>query len=319
MIRGAPGAGAPDAPMQKVATMIRWCCAALFLALQGCASGAPAVAPSAPVPAADRAALASLAKGSAPLRIGPALSIQKVAPDTYVVVHEAGLAPANIAVARMPDGSLVLASSPYDTETTRALVRWLREAFHPPRMLTINTHFHPDGTAGNEAFREEGVETYASDLTQELIKSRGAEVREMTARAVGAPLREPMERTRTVPADHTFDAHQGLTLELGGETVQVIYPGPAHSPDNVVVFFPARRVLYAGDIARAAAAGLGYRGDANVQGWDSAVKKLEALAPLVVIPGHGAVGGPELLAHTEDLVRQATNPPQPQSPQAPRP
>ena len=278
--------------MRKVATTIRWCCAALLLSVQGCAT--PSVVP-----------------GAGPQRIGLALTIQKVAPDAYVVTHEAGIAPANIAAVRMPDGSLVLASSPYDTETTRAMVRWLREAFHPKRILAINTHFHPDGTAGNEAYQEEGVETYASDLTQELIGTKATEVRRMTARAVGAPLREPMERTRTVQAAHTFDARAGLTLELGGEQVQVIYPGPAHSPDNVAVFFPARRVLYGGDVVRAATAGLGYLGDAQVDGWEAAVKKLEALAPLVVIPGHGAPGGPELLTHTEDAARAATTPQSP--------
>lgn len=291
--------------MWKVATMIRWCCAALLVSLQGCAGGTAAAA------AVDRAALATLAPGSPPLRIAPALVMQEVAPDAYVVTHDAGIAPANIAAVRMPDGTLVLCSSPYDTQTTRAMVRWLREAFHPPRILAIDTHFHPDGTAGNEGYREEGVETYASDLTQELIGTRATEVRQMTARAVGAPLREPMERTRTVPAAHTFDANAGMTLELGGESVQVIYPGPAHTPDNVAVFFPARRVLYGGDIVRAATAGLGYLADAKVERWEAAVKKLEALAPLVVIPGHGAPGGPELLTHTEEAARAAANPQSP--------
>lgn len=290
--------------MQKSPTMIRWCCAALLLSLQGCAGGTAAVA-------VDRAALAALAPGSPPLRIGPALVMQQVAPDAYVVTHDAGVVPANIAAVRMPDGSLVLCSSPYDTQTTRAMVRWLREAFHPPRILAIDTHFHPDGTAGNEAYREEGVETYASDLTQELIKTRAAEVRQMTARAVGAPLREPMERTRTEPAAHTFDARVGMTLELGGESVQVLYPGPAHTSDNVAVFFPARRVLYGGDIVRAATAGLGYLADAQVERWEAAVVKLEALSALVVIPGHGPPGGPELLVHTEDAVRAASTPQSP--------
>ncbi|HSO00762.1 MAG TPA: MBL fold metallo-hydrolase [Candidatus Nanopelagicales bacterium] len=291
---------------------------ALLIALQGCASSATGVTsappsvpsvPSAPSIAEGRAAepavLAELADATRVVRISEVLTVQRAAREAYVLTHDAGIVPANILVVRMPDGTLVLCSSPYETETTRAMLRWLRETFSPPRIVAINTHFHPDGAAGNEAYAEEGVETYASEMTQKLIEARGAEVLGMTARAVGEPLRAPMERTQIALAKHTFDAREGLSLTFGGESLEAIYPGPAHSPDNVVVHFPSRKLLFGGCMVRAAAASIGYKGDADIENWEAAARSLVSLAPEVVVPGHGAIGGADLLEHTIDVAHAA--------------
>lgn len=296
-------------PMQKTVTSrtVRGCGVALFLALQGCASSTAAGPGRQGAEGRDvqSQALARLEAAGSVARINDVLAVRRVARDAYVVTQEAGLVPANILVVRMPDGTLVLSSSPYDTGTTRAMLGWLRDTFHPRRMVAINTHFHPDGIAGNEAYSEAGVETYASTQTQELLLARGATVKDQTARAVEQPLRASMEQTRIVPAKHTFEAKEGLKLEFGGETVQVFYPGPAHSPDNVSVFFPSRKVLFGGCMIRAATAKLGYRGDADVANWEAATQSLEPFAPLVVVPGHGAPGGAELLQHTKEVAREA--------------
>lgn len=75
----------------------------------------------------------------------------------------------------MRDDSVVICSSPYDSDTTRALVRYVRARFAPARIIAINTHFHADGTASNEGYAAEGVETYASVHTVKLQAERGRE------------------------------------------------------------------------------------------------------------------------------------------------
>ncbi len=270
---------------------------------------APDPRPASPAPAAPAEPLARgpLPEGAQVVKIDDELTARRVAKDAYLITHHAGLVPANSLVVRMGDGTLVLCSSPYETEATRALVRWMRGAFRPPRIVAINTHFHPDGTGGNEAFAQEGVETYASDLTQRLLEARGAEVRDQTAAAVEEPLRARLTRMKIVPAARTFNAKEGLTLTFGGESIRVLYPGAAHSPDNVVVFFPAQRLLFGGCMIRAATAKIGYTGDADVERWEAAVRALDAFAPEVVIPGHGDPGGPDLLRHTAHLAREAAD------------
>lgn len=297
------GAAAPSFP-------VRWChvalLVALLVALNACAGAAPDAEQQSPAPRAREAdALAQLADSARVVRINDELTIRRVARDAYLIMHTAGTAPANILAVRMPDGALVLCSSPYETGATRAMVRWLRDAFKPARMVAINTHFHPDGTGGNEAYTQEGVETYASNLTQELLQTRGAHARDVTARAFGEPLATAMERTPMIPAKHIFNAQEGLTLAFGNESMRVFYPGAAHSPDNVVVFFPSQQLLFGGCMIRAASAKIGYTGDADLNHWEAAVRALLPFAPRVVIPGHGEIGGIELLQHTIDVAREA--------------
>lgn len=285
---------------------IRWCCTILLVALQSCASTTGSTErPDVTAELGDADTPALPPGGAQDVRISDELTARRVARDAYVITHHAGLVPANVLAVRMRDGTLVLCSSPYETEATHAMLRWLRDTFRPQRIVAINTHFHPDGTGGNEAYAQEGVETYASDMTQELLRTRGAEVRDATARAVDPPLRARLERMQIVAAAHTFDAQEGLTLTFGDESFQVFYPGAAHSPDNVVVYFPSQQLLFGGCMIRAASAKIGYTGDADMEKWPASVRALESFAPRIVVPGHGDPGGIELLQHTMDVAREA--------------
>jgi glyoxylase-like metal-dependent hydrolase (beta-lactamase superfamily II) len=93
----------------------------------------------------------------------------------YLVTHEPFFA-SNVLVVRMPDGAVVICSSPYETQASRALVGWVKATLRPSRMVAINTHFHFDGTGGNEAYRELGVLTYAASDTQRLLQEKGPAV-----------------------------------------------------------------------------------------------------------------------------------------------
>jgi metallo-beta-lactamase class B len=228
--------------------------------------------------------------------------VRQIAPDTFVVTHEPAF-DSNILVVRMADGTVILCSSPFDTQATRVMLRWIRDAFAPARMLAINTHFHPDGTAGNEAYAEAGVEAYATDLTQRLLAERGARIRDGAAAALENPtLASRVRVTRIVPAARTIKTTDGVVFTIGGEEVHVIYPGPAHSPDNVVVHFPARRLLFGGCMIKTGDA-IGNTADADLRHWEAAVRSLERLGSRIIVPGHGRAGGPELLQNTIAVVR----------------
>jgi glyoxylase-like metal-dependent hydrolase (beta-lactamase superfamily II) len=238
-----------------------------------------------------------------PGRIDEELAVRTLALDTYLVVHEPFFS-ANVLVAKMPDGTVVICSSPFETEASRALVAWIEAKLKPKRMVAINTHFHLDGTGGNEAYREHGVEIYASSLTQRLLTEKGASLRSESAKQFEGTERERMLAMKIVHAEHTFDERAGLALTFGGEQVRVVYPGAAHSPDNVVVFFPSRGVLFGGCMIKGSAS-VGFIGHADLENWESAVDVVRGLGARVVIPGHGPVGGPELFDLTSSVVRKA--------------
>jgi glyoxylase-like metal-dependent hydrolase (beta-lactamase superfamily II) len=262
--------------------------AALWLIL------APACSPIDPVPIPDGASG----------RIDPELAVRRIAPGAYVVTHEPAFS-SNILLVHMRDGTLVVCSSPLDTEATRTLLRWIRKALAPGRIVAINPHYHPDGTAGNEAYAEAGVETWAAERTQRLLAEHGARVRDESARALGdAGLAARVRATRITPAAHTIAGSDPFTLEFGGEKVVVIQPGPAHSSDNVVVHFPAQGILFGGCMVKAGRS-IGNTLDADLGHWEAAARSLQGLDARFVVPGHGAVGGMEMLDNTIEVVRAA--------------
>ena len=283
--------------------MTRTCILHAALALTACESisisARPPPAPSPPSVSDTQ----SKAEG-ATIPIDAELVAERIAPKTYVVTHTAFF-DSNVLVAIMPDGTLVLCSSPYETEGTRALLRWLRVTFKPPRIIAINTHVHFDGTGGNEAYLEDHVEVYSSDATAKLVQERGESMRRETRNLItDQRRRDRVDKMRIASADHIFPEATGLELTLGGETLKVFYPGAAHSKDNIVVYFPKRRVLFGGCMVKAGHS-IGYTGDADLANWEPAIRAVQRFAPdsQIVIPGHGAPAGPELLENTIRVVR----------------
>lgn len=273
---------------------------AMALALMGCESVTVSTRPppqTAPIQPETKA-------GDASIPIDAEFSAERIAPSTYVVTHTAFF-DSNVLVAVMPDGTVVLCSSPYETEGARALLRWVHTTFAPPRIVAINTHVHFDGTGGNEAYLEGHVEIYSSDATAKLVRERGETMRRETRNMItDQRRRDRVDKMRIVAADHTFPEADGLELTFGGETLKVFHPGAAHSKDNVVVYFPKRKVLFGGCMVKAGHS-IGYTGDADLGNWEPAIRAVQKVAPdaKLVIPGHGGVGGPDLLENTLRIVR----------------
>ena len=94
-------------------------------------------------------------------------------------------------------------------------------------------------------------------------------------------------------------------------SLEIFYSGRAHTPDNVVVWVPAAELLAGGCAVRAAVSGgLGNLSDASVADWAESLRRVRTAYPSVkkILPGHGDLGGPELLQHTIDLAESALKP-----------
>jgi metallo-beta-lactamase class B len=168
------------------------------------------------------------------------------------------------------------------------------------------THFHADGTGGNEAYKKHGTEIWASDLTRKLHQEVGEKRKNGEASSfTDDHLRQRIFDRKTVPADKVFPLRKGLTLNFAGETAKVIFPGPAHSIDNVVVFLPKRKVLFGGCMIKAGD-NIGNLVDADLKNWETSAKSLLALDIAIVIPGHGPhFGGKELIENSMRLAVKA--------------
>jgi metallo-beta-lactamase class B len=246
-------------------------------------------------------------------RISRDLRIVPLVEGVYVVIHELP-STANSLLVVTASGDLVLVDTPYTADATRLELGWLEAHFGRRPVAALNTHFHLDRAGGNEALIAAGIPVYGSERTVRMLAERGeqrkgevvaqlADSEEPSAPALIAAFRG----ARLVPPDHVLPASRDITLTLGGERLVVHDPGPAHSPDNVVVFFPRRQVLFAGCMIKSGdSETMGNVADADLGAWPAALANVRAAFPNAarVVPGHGAAGGMELLDHTRRLLER---------------
>jgi glyoxylase-like metal-dependent hydrolase (beta-lactamase superfamily II) len=164
--------------------------------------------------------------------------------------------------------------------------------------------YHADNLGGNPALLAAGVTVYGSDLTVALLRERGEKTRQLTLNLIGdaeSPIYQRHANLRFAPPDHVFPLREGLRLDFGGEEVRVFYPGPSQAPDKVVVYFPARRLLF-GSCMILAGDRTGNTADADLRRWPESIRRLATFPVDVVVPGHGDRLDPGLIQHTLDVL-----------------
>lgn len=208
------------------------------------------------------------------------------------------------------DKEWILVDTPWDSLATAAVLDWIESREKNPRILAVNSHFHRDNLGGNTALRARHIAVWGSDRTVSLLAERGESVDHgliLSLRNLGErQVAERLEASPLVPPDHLFPLGEGRSFRVGDETVLVVWPGAGHSPDNLVVYFPERRLLFGGCLVKSAESrSLGNLGDADVDAWPQSLQYLKDHFPETerVIPGHGAFGSVRLIDHSLELLK----------------
>jgi glyoxylase-like metal-dependent hydrolase (beta-lactamase superfamily II) len=164
------------------------------------------------------------------------------------------------------------------------LVAEIRRITPLPIQQVIVTHYHADHIYGLQVFKALGAQVIAHQRAREYLNSQTAQLRLQASREELFPWID--ETTRIVPPDLWLD-DAGTTLTLGGTTFRIDHAGPAHTPEDLVVYLPQRKTLLAGDIVYRAR--IPFVGQADSAGWIAALDKLLAYETDVIVPGHGPV------------------------------
>ncbi|HNT76116.1 MAG TPA: MBL fold metallo-hydrolase [Anaerolineae bacterium] len=241
---------------------------------------------------------------SARIDLAEDLYAREVQAGVFVITH-AFPWPGNSMLVEMADGTLVLVDTPYTPEATQTVLEWAEKQLGKRDIVAINTGYHYDNLGGNVYLLEQGIPIYGSDLTGQLLAERGDALRAMTLDWLKAPKDKAYyDAHQTLPyvaPDHPFPLDEGLQLTFGDETVEVYYPGLSHTPDNVVVYFPGRKLLFGGCMLIGGDS-VGNTADADMKAWPESVRNLARFDVDVVIPGHGERLDPQLIEHTVELI-----------------
>jgi len=207
------------------------------------------------------------------------LKIEQLTPHTYLHVSylktkSFGNVPCNGMI--VTDGrEAIVYDTPTNDSISNELINWIESNLKCKVKAVVTTHFHVDCLGGLAAFHKKGIASYANQHTIDLAKTNNEAL--------------PQNGFET-----------SMELSVGNKKVVHDFLGEGHTKDNIVSYFPNEKVMFGGCLIKSLKSGKGNLADANVEEWANTVKKVKAKYPdaLVVIPGHGKVGGIDLLDYT---------------------
>lgn len=236
-------------------------------------------------------------RSAPPLPNVDAAAIKEVASDVFVISDRRIPLVPNIGIIRGSDSVLVVDTGMGPSNGKRALDAAKRLAGSRRLILTI-THFHPEHGFGAQAFKGAARITYNSAQRDEL-RAKGQAYLDMF-QGFGPGVVQALVGTEIVMPDDVYDG-ASAEIDLGGRKVELRTFGLAHTRGDQIVWLPAEKILFMGDLAEERIFPIfpwfpPNDADLNAARWVKILIELEGWQPKIVVPGHGNVGGAEILA-----------------------
>jgi glyoxylase-like metal-dependent hydrolase (beta-lactamase superfamily II) len=229
---------------------------------------------------------------------------RELAPDLLVIPNnQVDLVP-NIGIIGGTDAVLVVDTG-IGIANAEQVLALATEVAHGRRLYLTTTHFHPEHAFGAQAFA--GQATYLVNRAQaDDLETKGSGYLEMF-RGFGGSIAERLDGVQVPVPDEVYaDVHD---LDLGGRIVELRSTGRGHTKGDQVIQVPDAGVLFTGDLAETGQFAIfpwfpPYDVDVSGVGWLAVMDRLIAAAPKVVVPGHGQIGGSDVLTGVRDYLRE---------------
>jgi metallo-beta-lactamase class B len=213
------------------------------------------------------------------------LKISPLTGDFYIYTtyntYEDSQVPAN-GMYLVTNNGVVMFDTPWDTTQFQPLLDSIKLKHNKSVVLCFATHWHSDKTAGLEYYKQMGIKTYTTILTDALSK------------------KNDKKRAEFLMAKDTV-------FKVGQYTFETYYPGPGHTADNIVIWFKKEKILYGGCLIKGAdAEDLGYLGDANVTEYATTLKRVQKKCrkPKFIIIAHSDWKDLNSLKHSIKLAEE---------------
>ncbi len=216
---------------------------------------------------------------------GAKLKISHLTGDFYVYTtyntYEGEQIPAN-GMYLITTNGVVLFDTPWDTTQFQPLLDSINLKHKKEVKICIATHWHSDRTEGLAYYKQKGIKTYTTLLTDELAKKNNKKRAE-------------------------FLMKKDTVFNIEPYSFETYYPGQGHTADNIVIWFSKEKILYGGCLIKGAdAESLGYLGDANVTEYVTTLKRVQTKCPTpkFIIISHSDWNNIKSLKHSIKLAKK---------------
>ena len=147
-------------------------------------------------------------------------------------------------------------------------------------IVIVNTHIHSDHVEGNSMYQGQTIIAGANYNHEQWIKENGK---------------------KGLPTQWVKDS---LIMQVGDETVTILNLGfNAHTQSDVVVYLRNRKMIFTGDLVlNGSAPGMFQRYNSSSKGYLASFDTMESRFDIkTVVPGHGEVGGREVIDTYRDF------------------
>ena len=196
--------------------------------------------------------------------------LNKVADDLYEIEGDGG----NVAIYITNEG-VILVDDKFEYDYND-IVDKVKSVTSQPIRYVLNTHHHGDHTGSNAKF----------PASTEIIAHTNARKNMIDGKQPGPP--------RIV-----FTQEQDVFL--GGKEVRARYFGRGHTNGDVMIYFPALKVLHTGDLVAGNSPLIDYSGGGSLLEWTATLDEALKMDFDTVIPGHGPI------AKKADIVKYRDN------------
>ena len=181
---------------------------------------------------------------------------------------------------------VVLIDSGASAQGAKLIERAIARVTDQPVKWVINSGAQDHRWLGNGYFAEHGAQIIA--LARTVKSQRFYATSHM--RRLKALLEDRLAGTTPFYAPNPLIGNRAV-IEPGGVKMEIIWPGGGHFPDDVIIWVPSEKTVFAGDLVfNDRLLGIQSDGASVVRDWARAFKVMAALKPVHVVPGHGRPG-----------------------------
>ena len=236
--------------------------------------------------------------------------VDRITGHLYVVFGLGG----NVAFLTTDEGVLVVDSGNRESDGEQVIAK-IREVSDKPIRYPVLTHYHGDHVSGAIAFPAR-VTVISHDNTRQNIpfnresalKSISQEIEKIEKNMRGLTVQGGVELEKAQKElerrKKQLDEYRGrryrlpevtfsdsMTIHIGGESVQLFYPGPGHTNGDIIIRFVNEKVIHVGDLLFNNKWVPRLDGDAgcSVQNWLRIYDKVGMMDFEKLVPGHGEV------------------------------